>query len=97
MMEDVPVGRSREPGGMMRVFLTGATGYIGSAVLDALVRAGHEVTCLVRNREKAALAGQLGGHPVVGDLSRPARTGTSTQPKRPFHAAARWIGSPLRH
>lgn len=57
---------------MMRVFLTGATGYIGSAVLDALVRARHEVTCLVRNREKAALAGQLGGHPVVGDLSEPA-------------------------
>ena len=56
----------------MRVFLTGATGYIGSAVLDALVRAGHQVTCLVRNPEKAALAGELGGHPVVGDLAEPA-------------------------
>ncbi len=38
----------------MRVFLTGGTGYIGSAVLDALVRAGHHVDALVRNREKAA-------------------------------------------
>lgn len=56
----------------MRVFLTGATGYIGSAVLDALVRAGHQVTCLVRNPEKATLAGQGGGHPVVGDLAEPA-------------------------
>ena len=48
----------------MRVFLTGATGYIGSAALDALVRAGHQVTCLVRSPEKAAVVGQLGGHPV---------------------------------
>jgi len=57
---------------MMRVFLSGATGYIGSAVVDALVRAGHQVTCLVRNPEKAAVAGRLGGRPVVGDLSEPA-------------------------
>ena len=35
----------------MRIFLTGATGYIGSAVLDALLRAGHEVTALVRDPE----------------------------------------------
>ena len=31
----------------MRIFLTGATGYIGHAVLDALVRASHDVTALV--------------------------------------------------
>ena len=37
----------------MRVFLTGGTGYIGSAVLDALVRAGHRVTALARDSEKA--------------------------------------------
>ena len=37
----------------MRIFLTGATGYIGAAVLDALVRAGNDVTALVRNSEKA--------------------------------------------
>ena len=37
----------------MRIFLTGATGYIGSAVLDALVRGGHDVTALVRDNEKA--------------------------------------------
>ena len=38
----------------MRIFLTGGTGYIGSAVLDALVKAGHQVDALVRNSEKAA-------------------------------------------
>ena len=35
----------------MRIFLTGATGYIGSAVLDAFVRGGHQVTALVRTNE----------------------------------------------
>ncbi len=55
----------------MRVLLTGGTGYIGSAVLDALVRAGHQVEALVRNREKAAAVQARGGHPVLGDLSRP--------------------------
>ena len=36
----------------MRIFLTGATGYIGGAVLDALVRGGHVVTALVRETKK---------------------------------------------
>ena len=56
----------------MRIFLTGATGYIGSAVLDALVRSGHEVTALVRNTEKAEQVSRLGVSPIVGDLSKPA-------------------------
>jgi nucleoside-diphosphate-sugar epimerase len=56
----------------MRIFLTGGSGYIGSAVLDAFVRAGHHVDALVRNSEKAAVVQARGGHPVVGDLSEPA-------------------------
>jgi nucleoside-diphosphate-sugar epimerase len=56
----------------MRVLLTGATGYIGSAVLDALLRAGHHVDALVRNREKAAEVQVRGAHPLIGDLSQPA-------------------------
>jgi len=55
----------------MRIFLTGATGYIGSAVLDALVRAGHQVTALVRDNEKAARVTEKGAHPVVGSLADP--------------------------
>ena len=52
----------------MRIFLTGATGYIGSSVLEALIRAGHSVTALVRdsNRGRQVTAG--GASPVVGDL-----------------------------
>ena len=56
----------------MRIFLTGASGYIGSAVLDAFVRSGHEVTGLVRNPEKAADVASRGGTPLRGDLNDPA-------------------------
>ncbi|CAN5748841.1 NAD-dependent epimerase/dehydratase family protein [soil metagenome] len=56
----------------MRIFLTGGSGYIGAAVLDAFVRAGHHVDALVRNSEKAAQVQARGGHPVLGDLSTPA-------------------------
>jgi nucleoside-diphosphate-sugar epimerase len=56
----------------MRIFLTGATGYVGAAVLDALVRAGHDVTALVRDNEKAARVAARGGHPVIGNLAEPA-------------------------
>jgi len=55
----------------MRIFLTGATGYIGSAVLDALVRGGHEVTALVRNNERARGVGKRGARPVIGNLAEP--------------------------
>jgi nucleoside-diphosphate-sugar epimerase len=55
----------------MRIFLTGATGYVGAAVFDALVRAGHSVTALVRDNEKAARITARGGHAVVGNLAEP--------------------------
>jgi nucleoside-diphosphate-sugar epimerase len=56
----------------MRIFLTGATGHVGSVVLDGLVRAGHEVTALVRTADKARQVAKRGGRPVNGDLSEPA-------------------------
>lgn len=56
----------------MRVFLTGGTGYVGSAVLDSLVRAGHQVDALVRNREGAATVQARGAQAVVGDVFQPA-------------------------
>jgi nucleoside-diphosphate-sugar epimerase len=56
----------------MRIFLTGGTGYIGSAVLDAFVRAGHQVDVLVRNSEKAEQVKARGGTPVLGDAADPS-------------------------
>jgi uncharacterized protein YbjT (DUF2867 family) len=56
----------------MRVFLTGATGYVGSAALDALVRAGHEVMALVRDPATVELLSRRSGVvPVLGELSTP--------------------------
>src|SRR2546428_2969124 len=55
----------------MRIFLTGATGYIGASVLDALVRGGHTVTALVRDNEKARHVAERGARPVIGNLADP--------------------------
>src|SRR6266536_3239171 len=63
----------------MRIFLTGATGYIGSAVLDALLRAGNEVTALVRDPEKAERVSLRGVQPVIGDLAKPASYAASAE------------------
>ena len=57
----------------MQVFLTGGTGYIGSAVLDSLIRSGHHVTALVRDPEKAARLEARGATAVLGELAGPAR------------------------
>lgn len=56
----------------MQVFLTGATGYIGSAVAEALVQAGYTVAGLARSEDQARLlaARGLGAH--RGDLRDPA-------------------------
>lgn len=56
----------------MRVFLTGATGYIGSAVLEALQRGGHEVVALVRDHERAERLTQRGITVIIGELGTPA-------------------------
>jgi nucleoside-diphosphate-sugar epimerase len=52
----------------MRVFVTGATGNIGSAVVDAVARAGHEVAALVRGTANVGRLGALGVRPVTGAL-----------------------------
>jgi nucleoside-diphosphate-sugar epimerase len=56
----------------MRVFLTGATGTIGSSVVRTLVKAGHRVTGLVRSAEKEAELKALGAGALRGDLKEPS-------------------------
>ena len=52
----------------MRVFLTGATGYVGSAVALALRQRGHEVAALVRPESESTQLREAGVFIVAGDL-----------------------------
>lgn len=53
----------------MRVFVTGATGYIGSALTQDLIAAGHQVLGLARNPDKAQALEALGAEVRMGDLA----------------------------
>jgi nucleoside-diphosphate-sugar epimerase len=52
----------------MRVFVTGASGHIGSAVVPELVQAGHEVVGLARSETSAAAVKALGAEVRQGEL-----------------------------
>ncbi len=52
----------------MRAFLTGANGWIGSAIARDLMADGHGVTGLVRSEEKGKAFAAAGGTPVIGSL-----------------------------
>jgi nucleoside-diphosphate-sugar epimerase len=52
----------------MKVFCTGASGYIGGSVAAHFAAAGHKVTGLVRSPEKADAVRAFGIEPVMGTL-----------------------------
>ncbi|MFE4710157.1 NAD-dependent epimerase/dehydratase family protein [Paenibacillus sp. NPDC056722] len=52
----------------MKVFVTGATGYIGGSVAKVLIDAGHVVYGLVRDPKKVAALKEIGIEPVLGTL-----------------------------
>jgi nucleoside-diphosphate-sugar epimerase len=55
----------------MRVFLTGATGFIGSVVIEELRAAGHQVTGLARSDEAAARLAEWSVEVCRGDVADP--------------------------
>ncbi|MFI5531825.1 NAD-dependent epimerase/dehydratase family protein [Kitasatospora sp. NPDC051853] len=70
--------RSTEDGNVMKILLTGATGYIGTAVAEHLAAAGHQVVALTRDpapRPDRGWAAQ-----VVGDTADPASLAGAVTP-----------------
>jgi nucleoside-diphosphate-sugar epimerase len=55
----------------MRIFVTGASGYIGQAVAKAFRNKGHTVYGLVRSEEDANLLKLMEILPIIGDFNQP--------------------------
>jgi nucleoside-diphosphate-sugar epimerase len=55
----------------MKLFITGATGYIGYDVAKAFRRHGHEVWGLCRSETKARILQKNEIHPVIGNIGNP--------------------------
>jgi 2-alkyl-3-oxoalkanoate reductase len=57
----------------VKIFLTGATGFIGSHFLKHCLAAGHTMTCSVRSAKQADAIRALGASPWEGDLQNPSQ------------------------
>jgi hypothetical protein len=64
-------GGNETRGAVMKVFVAGATGVLGRALVPQLVARGHEVVGMTRSASKQDLVRGLGARPVVADALDP--------------------------
>ena len=72
----------------MKVFVAGATGVLGRALVPVLVERGHEVVGMTRSASKQDLMRSLGARPVVADALDPdavAQAVASAEPEVIVH------------
>ncbi|MGH8217310.1 MAG: NAD-dependent epimerase/dehydratase family protein [Steroidobacteraceae bacterium] len=78
----------------MRALVTGATGYIGSELVRALLRRGDDVRILARSATRAAPLVAAGAQLIVGDLAEPRSVkGSCSGRDVVFHLASAIRGS----
>lgn len=92
----------------MKVFITGGTGFVGSAVVQELVANGFEVVGLARSETSAQKLISWGAQPVRGSLTSLSTLATAAAQAdaiihlgfnndfRHFFRLVQWIGGPLK-
>lgn len=73
----------------MKIFVTGGSGFLGSRLLQELVKDGHELFALARSASSDDKVKALGATPVRGDLENPERLALPVI-DAVIHAAARF-------
>jgi nucleoside-diphosphate-sugar epimerase len=77
----------------MRVLLTGATGFVGSHLVDRLLERGHQVTALVRSPTRAAPLAARGVTLIAGDLADAKALARATEGQELVHHVAGLTGA----
>src|SRR5256885_525174 len=70
-------------GAIMKIFVAGATGVLGRALVPQLVARGHEVVGMTRSASKQDLLRRLGARPAVADALDPDAVGQAVAPAPP--------------